>query len=117
MNMSWILLALVTAILYFILSFVLGIALTAITLVMPFLVVIVKILGVFLGAVAFAIAFVIASSLLGSKVMIGIVKLVWYAFLFNIAFTLLGWMIAPLAALLEFLFPFICVYLLLKMIF
>ena len=114
--MSWILLAIITAILYFIFSFVLGIALTAITLVMPFLVVITKVLGIFIGAIAFASAFVIASMLLGSKVVIGIVKLIWYVFLFNIAFTVLGWILTPLAALLEFLFPFICVYLLIKMI-
>ena len=114
--MKLILCALVTAILYFIFSFLIGIGITAISLVLPFIVIIAKVLGIILGAIALVFSFLIASAILGTKVMVNIIKLIFFVMMINFAFSIIGWIITPLAAILDFLFPFICVYLIAKVL-
>ena len=114
--MEFILCAIVTAIIYFIFSFLIGIAITAISLVLPFIVVIAKLLCIILGAIALVFSVLIASAILGTKVMVNIIKLIFFVTMINFAFSIIGWIITPLASILEFLFPFICVYLIAKVL-
>lgn len=115
--MSWILLALVTTILYFVLSFVFSALFTTLTLLLPFLTIIAKLIGIIVAAVAFVVAFLIASAVFGHKLFASILKIVMVAMVISFGFKVIGWLLTPLAALLNLLFPIACIFVLKELIF
>jgi len=116
MIISLILLTIVTTILYLIISFVLGLLFTSLSLLIPFLLFFAKIIGVLIGAVAFGIAFFLASLIFGNKIMGNIIKIIVIAFIVNGVFSILGWILTPLAGLLKYLFPLVCILVIKEMI-